>query len=167
MQNLAIVTAKCVCPIFYKQASHPLSHSANESNLQFRPINTLFLNHSSDKCIFIFSSHMRTFYIIQGFPIRGFTLIYKKNSCFLWKVIWFLFHSIAESLLLIMKNNIIHMASTFTFAGPCTFDDILHYIFAYLRIYFVDNGITFWSLTFCYIIYFSSFLIEKETWNDF
>ena len=39
-------------------------------------------------------------------PIRGFILIYKKNASFLWKIIWFLFHSIADDLPLIIKNNI-------------------------------------------------------------
>ena len=34
----------------------------------------------------------------------------------------------------------IHMASTATFAGPCSFHKIFHYIFAHLGLYFVDNG---------------------------
>ena len=55
---------------------------------------------------------------VKGFRIRGFILISKKNACFLWKIIWFLFHSIAEVLPFIMKNNIIYMTSTATFAGP-------------------------------------------------
>ena len=39
-----------------------------------------------------------------------------------------------------MKDNIIHMASTATFAGPRSFDKIFHYIFAHLGLRFVDNG---------------------------
>ena len=58
----------------------------------------------------------------------------------MWKIIWRLFHSIAEGLQLIMKKNIIHMASTVTFVGPCSFDRIFHYIFAHLGLYFADNG---------------------------
>ena len=46
---------------------------------------------------------------IKGFPIRGFILIYNKNACFLWKIISFLFHLIAEGLPLIMKNNILRL----------------------------------------------------------
>ena len=76
---------------------------------------------------------------IKGFPIRGFILIYKKNPRFLWKIIWFLFRLIAEGLPLIMKNNIIYMTSTATFAGLCSFDEIFYYIFAHLGLYFVDN----------------------------
>ena len=38
-----------------------------------------------------------------------------------------------------MKNNIIHMASTATFAGLCSFAEIFHYIFAHLGLCFVDN----------------------------
>ena len=34
----------------------------------------------------------------------------------------------------------IDMTSTFTFPGPCSFDEIFHYIFAHLGLYFVDNG---------------------------
>ena len=59
---------------------------------------------------------------------------------FIRKIIWFSFHSIAEGLPLIMKNNIIHMTSTAAFAGPFSFDQIFHYIFAHLVLYFVDNG---------------------------
>ena len=58
----------------------------------------------------------------------------------MWKIIWILFHSMAESLPLIMKNNIIDMASTAMFAGPCSFDEIFHYILAHLELYFVDSG---------------------------
>ena len=32
------------------------------------------------------------------------------------------------------------MASTATFAGPFSFDEIFHYIFGRLGLYFVDNG---------------------------
>ena len=39
-----------------------------------------------------------------------------------------------------MKNNIIHMASMATFAGPCFIDEILHYIFGPLGNFIVDNG---------------------------
>ena len=74
---------------------------------------------------------------VKGFPIRGFILIYKKNTCFLWKIISFLFHSIAEGLPLMMKNNIIDMVSTTTFSGPCSFHEIFHYIFAHLGLYHV------------------------------
>ena len=63
-----------------------------------------------------------------------------KNACFLWKIIWFLFHSIAEGLPLIMKNNIIDMTSTARFAGPYIFHEIFHYISAHLGLYFVDNS---------------------------
>ena len=56
---------------------------------------------------------------IQGFPIRGFILIYKKSACFLLKIILFLFHSRAEGLPLIMKNNTICLVSTTAFAGLC------------------------------------------------
>ena len=35
-----------------------------------------------------------------------------------------------------MKKNIIHMASTATFAGSFSFDEI----FAHLELYFADNG---------------------------
>ena len=77
---------------------------------------------------------------IKGFPIRGFILVYKKNACFMWKIIWFFFHSIAEGLPLIMENNVIHMAFTVMLTGPCSFHEIFHYIFAHLRLYFVDNG---------------------------
>ena len=59
---------------------------------------------------------------IQGFSIRAFIFIFNKNAYFLWKIIRFLFHSIAEGLLLIMKYNIIHMASRTTFAGQCSDD---------------------------------------------
>ena len=79
-------------------------------------------------------------FLLQVFPIRGFILIFKKNACLLCKIIWFLFHSIAEGLPLIMKNNIIYMASTATFAGPCSIHEIFHNIFAHLGLYFVDNG---------------------------
>ena len=68
--------------------------------------------------------------LIQGFTIRGFILIYERSACFLWKTIWILFYSIAEGLPSIMKNNIIDMASTATFAGLCSFEEIFHYIFA-------------------------------------
>ena len=34
----------------------------------------------------------------------------------------------------------IHMASTATFAGPCSFDEIFHYIGPHLGLYFADNG---------------------------
>ena len=71
--------------------------------------------------------------------VQGFILIYKKNACFLQKIIWFLFHSIAEGLALIMQNNIIDMASRVTFAGPLSFDEIFHNIFAHLELYFVNN----------------------------
>ena len=37
------------------------------------------------------------------------------------------------------KNNIIHMASTATFAEPYSFGEIFHYIFANLGLYLVDN----------------------------
>ena len=43
----------------------------------------------------------------------------QKNHRFLWKIIWFFYHSIEEGLPLIIKNNI---------------------IFAYLGLYFVDNS---------------------------
>ena len=33
------------------------------------------------------------------------------------------------------------MASTATFAGPCSYDEIFHYILAHLGLYFIDNGI--------------------------
>ena len=32
------------------------------------------------------------------------------------------------------------MASTATFSGPCSFDEISYYIFAHFGLYFVDNG---------------------------
>ena len=32
------------------------------------------------------------------------------------------------------------MALAATFAGSCSFDEIFHYIFAHLGLYFVDNG---------------------------
>ena len=40
----------------------------------------------------------------------------------------------------IMKNNIIDMTSTATFAVPCSFREIFHYIIAHLGFYFVDNS---------------------------
>ena len=81
--------------------------------------------------------------LTQGLPIRGFNLIYEKNARFLCKIIWFLFRSIAVGLPLRMKNNIIHVASAARFAGPCSFDEIFHYIFAHLELYFVDKGTDF------------------------
>ena len=81
--------------------------------------------------------------LTQGLPIRGFNLIYEKNACFLWKIIWFLFCSIAVGLPLIMKNNIMHVASAARFARPCSFDGIFHYIFAHLGLYFVDKRTDF------------------------
>ena len=59
---------------------------------------------------------------------------------FLWKIIWFLFDSIAEGLPLITKNNIDDMSSTATFAGACSFYKVYHCIFAHLGLYSVDNG---------------------------
>ena len=88
----------------------------------------------------MFFNHFWNYWKLNGSPIRGFILSYKRKACFLWKIIWFLFNSMAESLLLIMKNNIIHMASTATFTRPCSFNEIFHYIFIHLGLYFANDG---------------------------
>ena len=49
--------------------------------------------------------HTFSYEDMKGFLIEGFIFIYKKNAYFFWKIIWFLFYSIAEGFPLIIENN--------------------------------------------------------------
>jgi len=72
------------------------------------------------------TSYATTYNYIQGFPIRGFILIFKKNEYFLREINKCLFHCKEEGMPLTFENDISQMAATVTLAAPYPFHEIFH-----------------------------------------